>query len=143
MNNVSHARHMVASRIGDEPDLSEATVLAVFAHPDDESLACGGTLARLSDAGATVIVLCATRGELGFVSEPSLVAEGDLRNVRTRELQAAAKVLGLSTVLVLDYPDGNLRWADDSQLNSDILTAIRRFHVHAVITFDEDGLYWH
>jgi LmbE family N-acetylglucosaminyl deacetylase len=130
-------------RISDEPDLTEATVLAIFAHPDDESLACGGTLARLSDAGAAVIVLCASRGELGCVSEPSQVPEDNLRAARTRELHAAAEVLGLKTVLVFDYPDGELYWADESQLNSDILTAIRRYNVDAVITFDEDGLYWH
>ena len=46
-------------------DFTGCTVLAIFAHPDDESLACGGTLARLSDLGAAVVLLCASRGELG------------------------------------------------------------------------------
>jgi LmbE family N-acetylglucosaminyl deacetylase len=118
-------------------------VLAVFAHPDDESLACGATLARLSDLGATVILLCASRGELGFVSEPSLVPSGDLGSVRTNELYDAARVLGLHTVLVLDHPDGYLRWAHAARLDIDIAAAIRHFEPDAVITFDEDGLYWH
>jgi LmbE family N-acetylglucosaminyl deacetylase len=118
-------------------------VLAVFAHPDDESLACGGTLARLSDLGATVVLLCASRGELGFVSDLSLVPNGDLGHIRTNELCAAARVLGLRTVLVRDHPDGYLRWAQASRLDIDIAATIRQFEPDAVITFDEDGLYWH
>jgi LmbE family N-acetylglucosaminyl deacetylase len=117
--------------------------MAVFAHPDDESLACGGTLARLSDLGAAVVLLCACHGERGFVSEPSLVANRDLGGVRTDELHAAASVLGLRTVLVLDHPDGNVRWANGPRLHFEILTAIRQYDPDAVITFDEDGLYWH
>ena len=49
----------------DSRPLEGRTVLAIFAHPDDESLACGGTLARLSDAGARVVLMCASRGERG------------------------------------------------------------------------------
>ena len=73
-----------------------STVLAVFAHPDDESLMCGGTIARLSDAGVNVVLMCASRGERGSVSEPSLLADGDLGVVRTRELMEAAAILGVS-----------------------------------------------
>ena len=67
-------RRTVADARIDAPDLSGRTILAVFAHPDDESLACGGTLARLADAGARVVLLCASRGERGSVSDRSLVA---------------------------------------------------------------------
>jgi LmbE family N-acetylglucosaminyl deacetylase len=123
--------------------LAGRTILAVFAHPDDESLACGGTLARLADLGASIVLLCATRGERGFVSDPTLVPDGDLGRVRTHELQAAAKILGARDVLVFDYPDGDLRWGDDSELEADIVDALRTYRPDAVITFDEDGLYWH
>src|SRR5262249_57138428 len=67
--------------------LAGRTVLGIFAHPDDESLACGGTFARLADAGARVVLLCASRGEGGSVSDPSLVPDGDLGRVRERELR--------------------------------------------------------
>jgi N-acetyl-1-D-myo-inositol-2-amino-2-deoxy-alpha-D-glucopyranoside deacetylase len=119
------------------------TVLAVFAHPDDESLACGGTLARLSDAGARVVLMCASRGERGSVSDPALVPDGDLAGVRTRELQEAAAILGIADVIVLDHPDGDLRWAHVPQLHSEIVAAVEKYQPHAVITFAEDGLYWH
>jgi LmbE family N-acetylglucosaminyl deacetylase len=123
--------------------LSGRTILGVFAHPDDESLACGGTLALAADAGATVVVLCATRGERGSICDPSLVPDGDLGRVRTRELREAASVLGVADVIVLDHPDGEVRWADVPLLYEEILATIKRYRPDAVITFDEDGLYWH
>jgi len=123
--------------------LRRRTVLAVFAHPDDESLACGGTLARLSDLGATVVVLCASRGELGFVAEPSLVADGDVGRARSRELLAAGRALGVRTVHILAHPDGNVRWDGGVSLGADVYAAIERHRPDAVITFDRDGLYWH
>ncbi len=125
------------------PDFSGRTILVVFAHPDDESLACGGTIARLADAGARVVLLCATRGEKGAVSDPSLVATEDVGTVRSRELDQAAKVLGISDVLIFDHPDGDLRWADVAALHVEIVLAIQKYKPDGVITFGEDGLYWH
>jgi LmbE family N-acetylglucosaminyl deacetylase len=126
-----------------EPRLDGRTVLAVFAHPDDESLACGGTLARLTDAGARVVLLCASRGEAGSVSDPALVPDGDLGAVRTRELHQAAAILGVHDVLVMDHPDGDLRWDDVPELHGEIVGAIHHYRPDAVVTFDADGLYWH
>ena len=126
-----------------DTDLAGRTILAVFAHPDDESIACGGTLARLADAGARVIVLCASRGEHGSISDPSLVADGDLGRVRAQELRTAAAILGMSEVLIFDHPDGDLRWADVSELQGEIIAALRHYHADGVITFAADGLYWH
>jgi LmbE family N-acetylglucosaminyl deacetylase len=119
------------------------TILAVFAHPDDESLACGGTLARLADLGAHTVLLCASHGERGFISDPALVADGDLGHVRGLELHAAAKILGFAEVLAFNHPDGNLRWANVPEFHDEIVKAITRYKPDAVITFDEDGLYWH
>ncbi len=127
----------------DVADFSGRTILVVFAHPDDESLACGGTLARLSDAGARVVLICASRGEKGSISDPALVACEDLATVRTRELLDAARVLGIEDVVVCNHPDGDLRWADVPQFHVEIVLAIQRHKPDAVITFAEDGLYWH
>ena len=123
--------------------LTGRTVLAVFAHPDDESLACGGTLALAADAGARVVLLCASRGERGSISDPALVPDGDLGRVRGSELRAAAAILGITDLEILDHPDGDLRWAHVPLLHEEIVAAVRRYGPDAVITFDEDGLYWH
>jgi LmbE family N-acetylglucosaminyl deacetylase len=120
-----------------------STVLAIFAHPDDESLACGGTLARLADAGVRTVVMCASRGEAGSISDPALVLDGDLGRTRERELRDAAAVLGVAEVIVMDHPDGDLRWDHVPELHDEIVAAIRRCRPDAVITFAEDGLYWH
>ncbi len=119
------------------------TVLGIFAHPDDESLACGGTLARLADAGAHVVIVCASHGEAGSISDPALVPDGDLGRVRVRELRDAAAVLGVAEVIVLDHPDGDLRWEHVPELHAEIVALIERYRPAAVITFAEDGLYWH
>ena len=131
------------ARSGELP-LAGRTVLGIFAHPDDESLACGGTLARLADAGARVVVMCASQGEAGSVCDPSLVPDGDsLGGVRARELRDAAAILGVAEVIVLDHPDGDLRWAHVPELHTEIVRLLERHRPDAVITFAEDGLYWH
>src|SRR5215468_11258190 len=125
------------------PDVAGRTILAVFAHPDDESLACGGTLARLADAGARVVLICASRGEKGRVSDPALVSNGNLASVRSRELDDAARILGIDEVVIYAHPDGDLRWADVPAFHVEIVLAIQRYKPDSVITFGEDGLYWH
>src|SRR5437660_5350629 len=119
------------------------TVLAGLAHPGHEPLACGGTLARLADAGARVVLLCGSRGESGSISDPALVPDGDLAGVRTRELAEAAAVLGIADAIVLDHPDGDLRWDDVTEFHEEIVAALHQYRPDAVITFAEDGLYWH
>jgi LmbE family N-acetylglucosaminyl deacetylase len=119
------------------------TILVVFAHPDDESLTCGGTIARLADAGAKVILLCASRGERGSISDPALVPDGNLARVRTEELQHAAAILGIADVIIRDHRDGNLRWQDVPELHAEIVALVEKHRPAAVITFAEDGLYWH
>jgi LmbE family N-acetylglucosaminyl deacetylase len=123
--------------------LAGRTVLGIFAHPDDESLACGGTFAKLADAGARVVLLCASRGEGGSISDPALVPDGDLGRVREGELRDACAVLGISDVIVMDLNDGTLRWKDEPKLLAEIDRCIREYRPDAVITFAEDGLYWH
>jgi LmbE family N-acetylglucosaminyl deacetylase len=126
-------------------ELHGRSLLAVFAHPDDESLACGGLLAWCAHLGARVSLVCATRGESGTRTdgdEPGDRPAG-IRDTRSRELQAAAEILGLSEVVLLDHPDGMLPWVDAARLERDIGDAIRRIRPDVVITFGEDGLYWH
>ena len=121
--------------------LEGTTVLGVFSHPDDESLACGGTLARLADAGARIVLVCATRGERGSPTGP--FQDDALGTQRVAELRAAASLLGVVEVTVLDYEDGNLKWARATELQADISSCLRRYRPSVVITFGKDGLYWH
>jgi LmbE family N-acetylglucosaminyl deacetylase len=117
-------------------DLRQRSLLAVFAHPDDESLACGGLLAWCAHLGARVSVCCATAGELGPGPE-------NIRSVRLQELRNAARILGVTDLVLLDYADGMLPWAGAERLETDIRSAIGRLHPDVVITFGEDGLYGH
>lgn len=116
-------------------------VLVVLAHPDDESLACGGTLAALAEAGARLVLLCATHGERGGPTGP--VRNDALGAARTGELQQAAAALGIAEVVLLDHPDGELRWERVPEFHADIVAAVRRYRPACVITFGPDGLYWH
>src|SRR5215207_2399139 len=88
--------------------MSPPTLLAVFAHPDDESYVCGGTLARYAAAGVRVVLLCATRGEAGEIADPALAARDELPAMREAELRAAAERLGIVEIHLLDYQDGTL-----------------------------------
>lgn len=126
---------------GDSQSVSGRAVLGVFAHPDDESLACGGTFARLADHGARVVLMCATHGERGGATGPA--KDRALGQTRVHELCDAAAALGVSDVIVLNHPDGELRWTGSAALQAQIVMAIERYTPAAVITFGEDGLYWH
>jgi LmbE family N-acetylglucosaminyl deacetylase len=121
--------------------LAGSVVLAVFAHPDDESLACGGTLAQLARAGAHVVVMCASHGERG--SNHGTERDSRLGCERAVEMRDAAAALGVREVHLLLHPDGDLRWADVGLFNAELMLFLRARRPAAVITFGEDGLYWH
>lgn len=118
------------------PSVAGRSLLAVFAHPDDESIACGGLLALCADRGVRVTLLCATHGE----NRGGVRDEGWFEQ-RARELDEAARILGIAEVVLLDYRDGFLPWAVD--LSDRIEEEIRRLRPDAVVTFGKDGLYWH
>jgi len=121
--------------------LNGRSILAVFAHPDDESLACGGTLARLASEGFRVTVLSATHGERGGPLDTR--KDEALGQARALEIRAAATALDVSEVFIGDYPDGDLRWDHVAEFHAELVTFMRRHRPAAVITFGEDGLYWH
>ncbi len=118
-------------------DLDGHSLLAVFAHPDDEAIACGGLLAWCAHLGADVSLLCMTRGEHGQGTA------GDVGRTRSRELTAAARALGIGAVTLRDYEDGMLSWLAADDLRLEVERAIRARRPDIVVTFDSDGLYWH
>jgi LmbE family N-acetylglucosaminyl deacetylase len=120
-----------------------AGVLAVFSHPDDESILAGGTLAACAQAGLDVGVLSLTRGEAGQSADPAVATRGDLATVRTRELEQAGRALGASWTECLDFPDGSLEWVPAGELTEAVGQCIAEHRPEAVITFAPEGLYWH
>ncbi len=80
-------------------------ILVFIAHPDDETMLTGGTLALLARAGADVHYLCATRGEGGEVGEPPLCTQEELGQIREDEMRCAVQALGGKSVTFLDYID--------------------------------------
>jgi LmbE family N-acetylglucosaminyl deacetylase len=119
-------------------------LLCVFAHPDDESLGTGGTLAKYAAEGVETYLVTATRGERGWSGAekdfPGLEALGKIREA---ELLAAAHVLGLREVNFLDYIDGDLDQAKPLEAISKIVTHVRRLKPQVVLTFDSFGAYGH
>src|SRR2546423_13576486 len=88
-------------------------LMAVLAHPDDESLGVGGTLAKYAPRGVDVFLLTATRGDGGRYrghrsGEPEHPGPSALAAIREAELCAAAAVLGVRDVAFLDYRDQHL-----------------------------------
>lgn len=136
-------------------DLRGRSLLAVFAHPDDEAITCGGLLAWCAHLGVEVSLLCLTHGEHGQSGENGgngerehgalrhASAGDDLARTRRRELECAARELGVKNTTLLEHEDGMLPWLDDARLQGDIAGEIRRRTPDTVITFDADGAYGH
>jgi LmbE family N-acetylglucosaminyl deacetylase len=118
--------------------------MCVLAHPDDESLGTGGTLAQYAAEGVATYLVTATRGERGRFGDgresPGLDIVG---RTREAELLAAAGELGLSDVRLLDYPDGALHTVDPAAAIEKIAGHLRRVKPQVVITFGPEGGYGH
>ncbi|MBD3402360.1 hypothetical protein GF420_05650 [candidate division GN15 bacterium] len=118
--------------------------MCILAHPDDESLGAGGTLAKYADEGVETYLVTATRGERGrFYDHDQHPPLDEVGRVRERELRAAATVLGIKEVSFLDYTDRDLDEADAVEAIGRIVTHLRRVRPHVVITFGPEGGYGH
>jgi LmbE family N-acetylglucosaminyl deacetylase len=123
-------------------------LLAVLAHPDDESLGVGGTLAKYASEGADVFLVTATRGEAGRfhqhrAGDSAHPGPAALAVTREHELRAAARVLGVREVSVLDYRDQYLDRVDPAEAITRIAREVRRIRPDVVVTFGPDGAYGH
>jgi LmbE family N-acetylglucosaminyl deacetylase len=119
-------------------------LMAVLAHPDDESLGVGGALAKYAAAGVETYVVTATRGERGrFFTNENRPDDAEVGRVREAELRAAARELGVRDVTLLDYLDGELDRADPIEAVGRIVAQLRRVRPQVVVTFDPFGAYGH
>jgi LmbE family N-acetylglucosaminyl deacetylase len=135
--------------------MAQQILLAVLAHPDDETFAMGGTLALYAQRGAAVHLVCATRGEAGDADEQYLRGYQSIAELREAELTCAAHQLGLSGVHFLNYRDSGMPGAKDNQhpqalinipmdeLVGKIVSKIRELHPQVVLTHDPMGGYGH
>jgi len=112
--------------------------LAIYAHPDDPEVSCGGTLARWAGAGAEVHAVVAARGEKGSLdpaTDPHALAER-----RAGEVTEAAQVMGLAGVEQLDHPDGELHAVAD--LRAELVEVIRRLRPDVVLCPDPTAVFF-
>ena len=135
--------------------MSEKTILAVLAHPDDESFGMGGTLAYYARKGNDVYLVCATRGEAGMMDPEHLGNFKTIAEKRETELRCAAGILGLKAVFFLGYRDSGMPGSEDNrhpnaQVNHPVETVagevvkyIREIKPDIVLTFDPIGGYRH
>ncbi|MCS7220508.1 MAG: PIG-L family deacetylase [Anaerolineae bacterium] len=131
------------------------TLLAVYAHPDDESFGTGGMLAHYAAEGVRVALVCATRGEAGEIADSNLATPETLGHVREAELRCAAETLGLTDLIILDYRDSGMAGSPDNRHPRALINApadevvgqlvgiIRRLRPQVVVTFEPNGGYGH
>lgn len=114
-------------------------VLAVCAHPDDESFGLGGVLGTYADQGAQVAVVCLTRGEASTLG----AAEHDLVTARAGEFADASDELGVGHSLLADHPDGALDRESLSQLTDEVGRAVAQHQPDVVVAFHPAGVTGH
>jgi len=119
-------------------------LLAVLAHPDDESLGFGGTLAKYAAEGIETHLVTATRGERGrFGAQGKRGDPAEVGRVRESELRSAAAILGIGDVCVLGFPDGAVDTVHFGTALRAIASHIRRVQPQVIVTFGPDGAYGH
>lgn len=141
--------------MSEEKRSSGRVLLAVLAHPDDESFGTGGTLALYASQGVQVHLVCGTRGESGEVDPEYLEGYESISARREHELRCAAQILGLAGVHFLDYRDSGMQGSADNthpralaaapleEVAAKVVRYIRTLKPQVVITFDPIGGYHH
>lgn len=135
--------------------MPEGGLLAIFAHPDDETFGLGGTMARYAARGVPVTMLCATRGEVGEISPGTGATPDTLGRFREEELRVAMAMLGVTDVRMLGFRDSGMRGTPENDdpralvkahpeaVTHMLVRTIRELRPAVVATWDESGGYGH
>ena len=118
-------------------------VLAIFAHPDDESYGPAGTLARAIRDGHTVALLTLTHGESASLGISGQMSEQELAQRRSLELKTAARQIGIQQLNQLNLADRKLQYIPDQEGVAIILQEINRFNPDLIITYHENTISGH
>ena len=111
----------------------------MFAHPDDETFATGGTIAKLAAGGGRIDLFCATDGDAGKSSGIPISSRAELAGLRRKELAAAADILGINSLSTPGHGDGVLREVDPDRLIGEIVYFIRNYRPDVVLSFGPEG----
>ena len=118
-------------------------LVAVFAHPDDETFGPGGTFARYAAEGVDMTLVCGTRGEAGSIGHSRSYGPALLGRIRQAELEAAAEVLGFRRLVFLGYPDGGVANVDMERGTAAVLAILRDIEPDVVVAFHPSGISGH
>ena len=118
-----------------------ATVLFVYAHPDDESFGIAGTAMKLADGGHTTALLTLTRGDAGlwFGRDPGAWTPRELAEERAREWRAAVEKIGFRHSRLLEWPDGGVAASGAEDITGAIVEYVRELRPDVVCTFGPEG----
>lgn len=120
---------------------TKQTILAVLAHPDDESTFLGGTIPKYVKQGVIVDLICATRGEKG--NRLDVLGDIDLGDAREAELRAAAAIIKIRNIYFLGYIDGTMEKSNADEITNKVLEIMQQIRPEIVITFGPDGYTGH
>jgi LmbE family N-acetylglucosaminyl deacetylase len=132
-----------------------ATMISFHAHPDDESITCGGVMRKAADEGHRVVLVVATRGEHGEVEDGFLDPGEELGRRRVDETHAAAKILGAQRVEFLGYVDSGMMGTAENDVPGSFWSApveeaagrlaeiLREENAEVLTTYDDNGGYGH
>lgn len=115
-------------------------MLLICAHPDDETISCGGTIAKYSRAGWQVDLICATSGEAGSHGPYTNISPQQLGDIRRKELEKAGELLGIATITFLGYKDGSLKNLIAGELEDVVYRKMTETAPDVVITYEPNGI---
>jgi LmbE family N-acetylglucosaminyl deacetylase len=130
-------------------------LLAIFAHPDDETFGVGATMARYAAKGVPVTMVCATRGEVGEIAPGTGATPENLGRFREQELRDSMAILGVHDVRFLGFRDSGMLGTEDNEdprafakahadgVVHQLVKLIREIRPAVVVTWDKSGGYGH